>query len=218
MPLCQDTGVTVVFIDWGQNAALTGGEFNECITQGVADAVRGGCLRASIVSDPLRRINTGDNTPPVIHTRFVPGDSVTVTVAPKGFGSENATSLSFLLPHSTFDEIIAHVVSAVKRAGANPCPPVVVGVGLGGTAETCCLNAKRALLRDLGSSNPDPLYDELEKRTLTAINALDIGPQGFGGNTTALAAHYAPAPTHIAGLPLAVNISCHSLRHATAVL
>jgi len=218
LPLCQDSGVMVVFVDWGEEVIISGGSIESAITQGIADATKTGYLRAGIVADPLRRVNTENNTPPVIHTRLVPGDAVTITVAPKGFGSENMTVLEFLLPHTSQDEIIDKIVAAVARAGSNPCPPVVIGVGLGGVAETCCLAAKRALLREIGSRHADKLYAELETRTLTAVNALNIGPQGFGGSTTALAVHIEPLPTHIAGLPLCVNICCHALRHKTDIL
>ncbi len=218
LPICQDTGLTVIYVDWGQDVLLTGGDFTQAITHGVADATQSGYLRASVVADPLRRTNTGDNTPPVIHQRFVPGDTVTVTVAPKGFGSENMSALRFLPPHTTPEGIIEAVVQCVRDAGANPCPPVIVGVGLGGTAETCCRNAKRALLRAVGSTHPDPFYADLEVCTLNALQGTGIGPQGMGGHTTALAVFYAPAPTHIAGLPLAVNIGCHATRHASATI
>jgi len=218
LPICQDTGLTIVFVEWGQEVVIENGEVNAAVTQGVSAANRQGLLRASIVADPLRRKNTGDNTPPVIHINFVPGNKVKIIVQPKGFGSENMGCLAFLPPHSTPDDIIAHVTECVRQAGANPCPPIVVGIGLGGTAETCCLAAKRALLREIGHPAFDEFYGDLEGRTLAAINDLSIGAQGMGGNTTALAVHIEPLPTHIAGLPVAVNICCHALRHAEEVI
>ncbi len=218
MPICQDTGMAVVFVRLGQEVQLTGGLLSDAIQAGVAKGYREGYLRCSVVGDPIRRVNTGDNTPAVIHMDVVAGDALEVTVAPKGFGSENMSALYMLKPAQGIEGVKAAVVETVRKAGPNPCPPVIVGVGVGGTMEKAALLAKEGLLRNVGSANPDLYWDGIEKELLEAVNALDIGPAGLGGVTTALAVHIAPWPTHIAGLPVAVNIGCHVTRHAKAIL
>ncbi len=218
LPICQDTGMTVIFVDYGQDVHVSGGDFNEAIHEGVRRGYREGFLRKSVVEDPFRRRNTGDNTPAIIHTRIVPGDQLTITVAPKGFGSENMSRLVMLTPAQGLPAAKAFIVDTVSRAGANPCPPLVVGVGIGGTMEYAALLAKRSLLREVGSVNRQPELAELENELLTEINRLGIGPQGLGGRCTALAVHIETYPTHIAGLPVAVNISCHVTRHRSGTL
>ncbi len=218
LPICQDTGMAVVFCDLGQEVRITGGLLSEAVNRGVSLGYTEGHLRCSVVADPLRRVNTGDNTPAVLHLRLVEGDRLTITVAPKGFGSENMASLSMLKPSVTAEQVEDTIVEAVSRAGSNPCPPVIVGVGLGGDFELAALLAKRALLRPLDEENPDPYYAAMEARILEKVNRLGIGPQGLGGRVTALGVHIIPHPTHIAGLPCAVNLNCHVARHATAVL
>lgn len=218
IPLCQDTGMACVFLEVGQEVHITGGGLYDAVHAGVAKGYTDGLLRKSVVGDPLERVNTGDNTPAVIYTDIVPGDRLTITVAPKGFGSENMTSLKMFKPSAAREDIIDFIVSAVDRAGSNPCPPVIVGVGLGGDAEVAVEQSKRALLRPVGQANSDPFYDEMEREALERINALGIGPQGLGGATTALAVHIIPRPTHIAGLPCAVSLGCHVTRHAEAVI
>ncbi|MCI8501232.1 MAG: fumarate hydratase [Oscillospiraceae bacterium] len=218
IPICQDTGMAVCFIEVGQEVLLTGEPYEDAINRGVREGYLEGLLRCSIVKDPLRRVNTGDNTPAVIHTRIVPGDRVKVTVAPKGFGSENMSRTKMFTPSAKPEEIVAFVVEAARLAGGNPCPPMVVGVGIGGDFEYCAYLSKKALCRDAAVRNPDPFYAGLEAEMLAGINALDIGPQGFGGETTALAVNIEQYPTHIAGLPVAVNIGCHVTRHGSAVL
>jgi len=218
LPICQDTGMAVVFAEIGQDVHIAGGSFEEAINRGVARGYREGYLRCSVVADPLRRVNTGDNTPAVLHTRIVPGDRLRLEVAPKGFGSENMSRLAMLTPAAGEEEIIAFAVKTVREAGGNPCPPVVLGIGLGGSFEQVAYLAKRALCREAGQNNPEPLYAALESKILEAVNALGIGPQGFGGKTTALWAAVEAAPTHIAGLPVAVNVGCHVNRHGEAVL
>lgn len=218
MPICQDTGMAVVFLEIGQDAHLTGGSLEQAVQDGVAKGYTEGMLRKSVVRDPLRRVNTGDNTPAVIHTRVVPGNQVKITAAPKGFGSENMSRLKMLVPAQGRQGVVDFVLETVKEAGPNPCPPMVIGVGIGGTFEKCAVLAKEALLLPVGSCNPDPFYAMLENELMEAVNGLGIGPQGFGGKTTALGIHVLSYPTHIAGLPVAVNISCHVTRHAEAVL
>ena len=218
LPICQDTGMAVVFVDWGQDCHLTGGSLEQAVNDGVARGYLEGHLRLSVVGDPLRRGNTNDNTPAMLHLRMVPGDRVDVTVAPKGFGSENMTKLRMFNPSVTQGQVEDFIVDCVSQAGSNPCPPVVVGVGLGGTSEMAALLAKRALLRPAGEGSPDPFYREMEGRLLERINELGIGPQGMGGRTTALSVAILPCPTHIAGLPCAVNLGCHVTRHAHARL
>lgn len=218
LPICQDTGAAVVFADWGQECHLTGGSLEDAVNTGVAKGYVDGKLRLSVVGDPLRRVNTGNNTPAVLHLRMVTGDKVSLTVAPKGAGSENMSVLRMFNPSAAREEIEDFIVDTVDRAGANPCPPVVVGVGLGGTADLACILAKRALLRPVGEPNPDPFYGEMEQRVLGKINALGIGPQGLGGTVTALGVAIEPAATHIATLPCAVCFGCHVTRHASAEL
>ena len=217
LPICQDTGMAVVFADVGQDVHIEG-DFEAAVHAGVAKGYTEGCLRKSVVADPIRRGNTGDNTPAVLYTRLVPGEQVRLTVAPKGFGSENMSRIAMLKPSDGEEGVKRFVVDAVRAAGPNPCPPIVVGVGIGGTFEGCALLAKRALLRSVGSHHPDEYYAAMERELLQKINALGIGPQGFGGKTTALHLAIETFPTHIAGLPVAVNISCHVTRHKEAVL
>ena len=218
LPVCQDTGMAVVFAEIGQEVHFTGGSFEEAVNEGVHLGYTEGLLRCSVAADPIRRGNTGDNTPAVIHTRLVPGDRVSLTVAPKGFGSENMSRLQMLTPAATEDDLIAFVAETVRLAGDNPCPPVVLGVGIGGDFEQCALLAKTALCRPVSERNKDPFYAELEEKMLRAVNETGVGPQGFGGDTTALAVNIEWAPTHIAGLPIAVNVGCHVTRHRSLVL
>ena len=217
MPICQDTGMAVIFMDVGQDVHLTGGDVNEAIENGVRRAYRDGCFRASVLS-PLTRVNTKDNTPAIVHTRIVPGEQVTLTAAPKGFGSENMSRLWMLTPSQGVEGVKNAIVETVRLAGGNPCPPVVVGVGIGGTAERAMLMAKHSLTRDCGTPSDDPMLADMERELLEQINNLGIGPQGLGGRTTALAVHIEQMPTHIAGLPVAVNMQCHAARHKTAVI
>ena len=217
MPICQDTGMACVFVKLGQEVHVVG-DLNEAIHEGVRRGYREGYLRKSVVRDPLDRVNTGDNTPAVITYDIVPGDRIEITLAPKGFGSENMSAIKMLRPSDGVEGVKEFVLQTVEAAGPNPCPPIVVGVGIGGTFDKAASLAKRALLRDADSSHPDPFYAELEKELLEGINALGIGPQGFGGKTTALAVNIETFPTHIAGLPVAVNINCHVTRHKTEVL
>ena len=218
IPLCQDTGFAVFFVEWGQDAHLTGGSLEEAINEGVRRGYREGYLRKSIVADPLQRVNTGDNTPAVIHTTLIPGERVKITFAPKGGGSENMSALKMLKPSDGVEGVVDFVVNQVRESGPNPCPPVIVGVGLGGTFEKVALLAKKALLRPLGQPHPDPFYAHLEQRILEKINDLGIGPQGFGGRVTALAVHIETFPAHIAGLPVAVNMNCHAARHVEGAI
>jgi len=218
LPICQDTGMAVVFAELGQDARIAGGGFEEAINRGVARGYLEGYLRCSVVGDPLRRVNTGDNTPAVIHLRLVPGDRLKLDFCPKGFGSENMSRLRMLTPAAGEEEIADFVLRTVHEAGSNPCPPMVLGVGIGGNFESCALLAKRALCREIGRHHPDPFYVALERRILTQVNALGIGPQGFGGQTTALWVAIEVGATHIAGLPVAVNVGCHVNRHAQAIL
>ena len=219
VPVCQDTGMAVTFMEVGQDVHFVGGDLESAVDRGVARAYLDGKLRCSVVIDPLyQRKNTDDNTPAVLYTKIVPGDKVKITALPKGFGSENMSAVKMFTPAATEDDIVNFVVETVKNAGANPCPPIVVGVGIGGTFERCALISKQALARELDDQNPDPNYAALEEKMLSRINALDIGPQGFGGDTTALAVKIEKYPTHIAGLPVAVNICCHVYRHEKAVL
>ncbi|MBQ3044662.1 MAG: fumarate hydratase [Clostridia bacterium] len=218
IPICQDTGMAVVFAEIGQDVHIVGGSFEKAVNEGVARGYTEGYLRKSVVADPLRRVNTGDNTPAVIHTRLVDGDKIKITVAPKGFGSENMSCLKMFTPSATREDIINFVVDAVKTAGSNPCPPMVLGVGIGGTFEQCALLAKTALCRSVSERNADEYYSAMESEILEKVNALDIGPQGFGGRTTALSVAIEARPTHIAGLPVAVNVGCHVTRHAEFVI
>lgn len=218
LPICQDTGMAVVFLDWGQDCHLTGGCLEDAVNDGVRRGYLEGHLRLSVVGDPLRRVNTNDNTPAILHLRMVPGDKVGLTVAPKGFGSENMTKLKMFNPSVTVEQVEDFIVDCVSQAGSNPCPPVVVGIGLGGTSEVAAELAKRALLRPAGERHPDPFYAAMEERILERANRLGIGPQGLGGATTALSAAILTQGTHIAGLPCAVNLGCHVTRHAHTVL
>jgi fumarate hydratase subunit alpha len=212
VPICQDTGFAVVFIELGQDVHLIGGTLTEAIHEGVRQGYRDGYLRKS-VCHPFTRANTGDNTPAIIHTEVVPGEKVKITVAPKGAGSENMSRVVMLTPSDGIEGIKRFVIQRVKESGSNPCPPTIVGVGIGGTFEQAALLAKKSLLRPLGSKNPDPELEKLESEILTEINQLGIGPQGLGGRTTSLAVHILMMPCHIASLPLAVNIQCHVQRH-----
>ena len=217
IPICQDTGMAVVFADIGQEIFIDG-DFERAVNDGVHSGYTQGYLRASVVEDPLRRKNTGDNTPAIIHTRLVPGDKLRLTVAPKGFGSENMSALKMMNPSADRKDIIDFVVDTVVKAGGNPCPPVVIGVGLGGDFELCALLAKRALCRDVSKIHEDVFYSELEEEILTAVNESNVGPQGFGGDITALRVMIEAFPTHIAGLPVAVNMGCHVTRHKTCTV
>lgn len=218
LPICQDTGMAVVFIALGQEVHITGGTLADAVNAGVAQGYLEGCLRCSVVADPLRRENTGDNTPAILHLELVEGDEVDITVAPKGFGSENMTALQMFKPSATQEDVLRFIVDTVDAAGSNPCPPIVVGVGLGGTAEKAAELAKRALLLPVDAHSADPFYAQMEREALAGINALGIGPQGLGGTVTALSVRILPYPTHIAGLPCAVSLGCHVTRHAEAQL
>ncbi len=217
LPICQDTGMACVFVELGQEVHIEG-NFEQAVHEGVRRGYGEGYLRRSMVADPLRRVNTGDNTPAAITLRLVPGDKCAVTVAPKGFGSENMSRLAMLKPADGVEGVKRFVVETVRLAGPNPCPPVVLGVGLGGSFDKVAALAKHALLRPLDRHNPDPFYAQLEGELLEEINALGIGPQGFGGRTTCLGLAIEAAPTHVAGLPAAVNVSCHVTRRAAEVL
>lgn len=216
IPICQDTGMAIVFAEIGQEVHIVGGGFEEAVNEGVSRGYTEGLLRKSVVLDPLERVNTNDNTPAVIHTRLVPGDKITLTVAPKGFGSENMSRIKMFTPSATKEDIMDFVIETVIIAGGNPCPPIVLGVGIGGSFEQCAYLAKKALCRFVSVRNEKPLYAEMEKELLKRVNETNVGPQGFGGKTTALAVNIETAPTHIAGLPVAVNVGCHVTRHASA--
>lgn len=218
IPACQDTGTAVVFLEVGSGIKVSGGELFDAVNAGVAKGYKEGYLRKSIVADPLRRKNTGDNTPAVIHTEIVPGDNLKITVAPKGGGSENMSEVKMLTPAAGWEGIKKFIVERVMRSKANPCPPILVGVGIGGNFEKVAYLAKKALLREVGSVHPDPFYAEKEKELLEEINKTGIGPQGFGGRVTALAVFIETYPCHIASMPVAVNINCHAARHKTAIL
>ena len=218
VPLCQDTGFAVIFLEIGQEVHVAGGDLKEAVNQGVREGYTEGYLRKSIVADPLRRKNTGDNTPAMIHIEIVNGDRLTITVAPKGGGSENMSAVKMLAPADGEAGVKDFVVEWVKKAGANPCPPVVAGVGIGGTFEGVALLAKKALLRPLGSSHPDPFYARLEKELKEKINNLGVGPQGLGGRITCLGVHIETYPCHIASLPVAVNLNCHVARHKSITI
>ena len=216
-PICQDTGMACVFLEIGQDVHING-PLTEAVNEGVRRGYTEGYLRKSVVRDPLDRVNTGDNTPAMVYTELVPGEQVKITVAPKGFGSENMSRIAMLKPSDGLDGVKQFILETVELAGPNPCPPIVVGVGIGGTFDKGALLAKRALLREMGTHNGSPFYARLEQELLEKINALGIGPQGFGGRTTALAVQIETMPTHIAGLPCAVNINCHVARHVSEVL
>jgi fumarate hydratase subunit alpha len=215
--MCQDTGVAVVFIEVGQEVHLVGGSLKEAVFEGVRQGYRDGYLRKSMCH-PFTRANTGDNTPAIMHTEIVPGEKVKITVAPKGGGSENMSRVTMLAPSEGIDGIKRFVIQRVKESGSNPCPPTIVGVGIGGNFEEAALLAKKSLLRPLGSRNPDPELERLESEILTGINRLGIGPQGLGGRVTSLAVHILMMPCHIASFPLAVNIQCHAQRHKEVII
>ena len=217
VPICQDTGIACVFLKIGQDVHIVG-DLTDAVNEGVRQGYRDGYLRKSVVRDPLDRVNTGDNTPAMIYVELVAGDRVEITVAPKGFGSENMSRIAMLRPSDGLQGVKEFVLKTVEQAGPNPCPPIVVGVGIGGTFDKAALLAKKALLRCVDERNPAPFYAKLEEELLQEINNLGIGPQGFGGRTTALSVNIETLPTHIAGLPVAVNINCHVTRHRTEVL
>ena len=217
IPICQDTGMAVVFVELGNDAHFSG-SLEEAINEGVRRGYKKGYLRNSVVRDPIDRVNTKDNTPAVIHYSITTGDKMKITVAPKGFGSENMSALVMLTPSDGIEGIKKFIVDTVSKAGGNPCPPVIVGVGVGGTMEKCALLSKKALLRPVGSVNADAFWRGVEEEMLEKINSLGIGPAGFGGKTTALSVNIETFPTHIAGLPVAVNIGCHATRHAEGFL
>ena len=218
VPVCQDTGMAIVFAEVGQEVHLTGGAFEDAVTEGVRRGYIDGYLRLSVVGDPLRRENTNDNTPCVLYTSIVAGDKIKITVAPKGFGSENMSAMKMFTPAATREQIVDFIADACIRAGSNPCPPIVIGVGLGGTSDKAAYLAKRALLRPVDRRNEDPMYAEMERAVLDKVNASGVGPQGLGGTVTALSCAIEPFGTHIAGLPCVVNISCHVTRHAEGEL
>ncbi|HHW32123.1 MAG TPA: fumarate hydratase [Clostridiaceae bacterium] len=218
IPICQDTGMAVVFAEVGQDVHIEGGSLTEAINEGVRRGYRNGYLRSSVVEDPIYRKNTGDNTPAVIHYDIVEGDSLKITMMPKGFGSENMSGLAMLKPSDGIEGVKRFVIDTVDKAGPNPCPPIIVGVGIGGTMEKAAILAKKALLKPVGKANPVEYLNNLEKELLEEINKLGIGPGGLGGRVTALSVNIEVFPTHIAGLPVAVNISCHATRHVGAVL
>lgn len=218
IPICQDTGMAVIFVEIGQEVHVFDGYLGEAIAKGVSDGYTKGFLRASVVSDPLLRVNTKDNTPPVIHYDIVPGDIFKITVAPKGFGSENMSAMRMLNPSDGIEGVKSFILETVTKAGSNPCPPIIVGVGIGGTIEKTALIAKKSLLREIGQHNPLKHIADLEDEMLDKINELGIGPGGLGGLTTALAINIEVFPTHIAGLPVVVNMSCHATRHASGEL
>lgn len=218
VPICQDTGMACVFLEIGQDVHITGGGLREAVDEGVRRGYENGYLRKSVVKDPVRRGNTGDNTPAMLYTEIVPGEQIRVTVAPKGFGSENMSAVRMFKPSAGIEGIKDFILETVEAAGPNPCPPIVIGVGIGGTFDKAALLAKKALLRDLGSKNLDPYYAELEEEMLEKVNCLGIGPQGFGGRTTAIGLNIETLPTHIAGMPCAININCHVTRHKMEVI
>ena len=218
VPICQDTGMAVFFVEIGNDVHVEGDTLTGAINKGVSKGYTEGYLRKSVVADPLNRVNTKDNTPAVIYYDFVKGDKIKITLAPKGFGSENKSALKMLNPSDGLEGVVDFVTETVRKAGANPCPPMVVGVGIGGTMDMAAKLSKKALTRDINSSNANPFYADLEKQLLERINKLGIGPQGMGGTTTALGVNIETYPTHIAGLPVAVNISCHATRHVTEII
>lgn len=217
-PICQDTGMAVVFVELGQDVHITGGTLRQAVDAGVAKGYTEGYLRCSVVGDPLERVNTTNNTPAILHLELVEGEQVKITVCPKGFGSENMSALKMMTPAASRKDIVQYVTDCIAKAGSNPCPPIVVGVGIGGNFEECAFLAKKALCRDAAIRNPKPLYAEMEQEMLESINKLGIGPQGFGGTVTALCVNIEEGPTHIAGLPVSVNVGCHVTRHASKTL
>ena len=218
VPICQDTGMACVFLEIGQDVHIVGGDLTEAINEGVRRGYANGYLRKSVVADPVRRGNTGDNTPAMIYTEIVPGENIKITLGPKGFGSENMSAVRMFKPSAGLQGIKDFIIETVKLAGPNPCPPIVIGVGIGGTFDKAALLAKKAIMRPLNTSHPDPYYADLEKEMLEKVNELGIGPQGFGGKTTAIGLNIETLPTHIAGMPCAININCHVTRHKTEVL
>jgi len=218
VPICQDTGMVCIFMEIGQDVHISGGDLSKAVNEGVRRGYDKGYLRKSVVADPVRRGNTGDNTPAMIYTEIVPGDRLKITVGPKGFGSENMSMIRMFKPSAGLQGIKDFILEVVETAGPNPCPPMVVGVGIGGTFDKAALLAKKALMRPIDTEHPDPYYAELEKEMLEKINQLGIGPQGFGGKTTAIGLNIETLPTHIAGMPCAVNINCHVTRHKSEVI
>ena len=218
VPICQDTGMACVFLEIGQDVHIAGGDLTEAVNEGVRRGYTNGYLRKSVVKDPVRRGNTGDNTPAMLYTEIVPGENIKITVGPKGFGSENMSAIRMFKPSAGIEGIKDFIIETVETAGPNPCPPMVVGVGIGGTFDKAALLAKKALMRPVDSENEDSYYADLEKEMLEKINQLGIGPQGFGGKTTAIGLNIETMPTHIAGMPCAINISCHVTRHKTEVI
>ncbi len=219
IPICQDTGMAVIFAKIGQDVHIIGDSFEKAVNEGVSRGYTDGLLRKSVVSDPFKnRVNTNDNTPAIIHTQIVDGDKIELTAAPKGFGSENMSRIKMFTPSAKREDIVDFVVDCVRKAGSNPCPPVVIGVGIGGDFEYSAILAKKALCRNVSQRSSDDFYADMEREMLEEINKLDIGPQGFGGNTTALCVNIETYPTHIAGLPVAVNVGCHVTRHASKVI
>ena len=218
LPICQDTGMACVFLEIGQDVHLVGGLITDAVNEGVRRGYQKGFLRKSVVKDPVRRGNTGDNTPAMIYTDIVEGESIKITVAPKGFGSENMSAIRMFKPSDGLEGIKEFIIETVKKAGPNPCPPIVIGVGIGGTFDKAAYLAKKAIIRPIGTNNPDPFYSDLEKEMLEKVNSLGIGPQGFGGKTTAIGLNIETLPTHIAGMPCAININCHVTRHKTEVI
>lgn len=218
LPVCQDTGMAVVFVRLGQDVHITGGLLEDAVNRGVSRGYTEGLLRCSVVGDPLRRVNTKDNTPAVLHLTLTEGEQVEIMLAPKGFGSENMSRIHMFTPASGREDILEFIVETARLAGSNPCPPMVLGVGIGGDFEKCALLAKQALCRPLDRPHADPFYAQMERDALAAVNALGVGPQGFGGVTTALGVAIETYPTHIAGLPVAVNVGCHVTRHASVTL
>lgn len=218
VPICQDTGMACVFLEVGQDIHIVGGNIEEAINEGVRQGYEEGYLRKSVVKDPINRINTKDNTPAMIYYEIVPGDKIKITVAPKGFGSENMSRIAMLKPSDGIEGVKRFIIDTVKAAGPNPCPPMVVGIGIGGTFDKAAYLAKKALLRPINQYNENIYYKELEEELLSSINELGIGPQGFGGATTALGVNIEVLPTHIAGLPVAVNINCHATRHKERII
>ena len=218
MPICQDTGMACVFVELGQEVHIVGGDLESSINEGVRRGYENGYLRKSVVKDPIDRVNTNDNTPAIIYYEIVPGDKLKITVAPKGFGSENMSQIKMLKPSDGIEGVKKFIINVVKEAGPNPCPPMIVGVGIGGTFEKAAYLSKKALIRPIDSKNQNKFYSDLEDELLIKMNELGIGPQGFGGKTTALGINIETYPTHIAGLPVAVNISCHATRHKEAII
>lgn len=217
-PMCQDTGYAVLFVELGQDVHIVGGNYEDAINEGVRRGYKDGYLRKSVLGDPIERKNTGDNTPAVIHTQVVPGDKMKITIAPKGGGSENMSEVKMMKPSDGIQGVKDFVIDRVLRSGGNPCPPVIIGVGIGGTFEKCAMIAKKALLRKVGDRHPNKFYADLELELLEKINKLGVGPQGLGGTTTALDVHVEVHPCHIASLPVAVNTQCHAARHKEVVL